>query len=99
MQPQMQTQGIGSELVRFALRQEVIRESTIFVLGDAKFYLKFGFEPCSEPRCPFDKGNKNFLSLRNETGEEYTVGYEPEFAKIIFGKKQHKMSSRKQAKS
>ena len=79
VQPQMQKQGIGSELLRFALRQEVIRESTIFVLKDARFYQKFGFEPCATPRCPFDKGNKNFLSIRNEGDEEYAVGYEPEF--------------------
>ena len=81
VQPQMQRQGIGAELLRFALRQEVIRESTIFVLGGVKFYQKFGFEPCAMPKCLFDKGNRNFLSLRNEGNEEYTVGYEPEFLK------------------
>jgi putative acetyltransferase len=82
--PQMQRQGIGSELLRFALRQDVIRESTIFVLGDVKFYQKFGFEPCSVPKCPFDKGNRNFMSIRNESSDEYTVGYEPEFTQIGF---------------
>lgn len=81
VQPQMQRLGIGSELLRFALRQEVIRESTIFVLGDVKFYQKFGFEPCAVPWCPFDKGNRNFLSIRNEGDEEYVVGYEKEFFK------------------
>ncbi len=81
VQPQMQRQGIGSELLRFALRQEGIRSSTIFVLGNVKFYQKFGLEPCAVPRCPLDKGNKNFLSIRNESFEEYTVGYEPEFLK------------------
>lgn len=98
VQPQMQRQGIGSELLRFALRQEVIRESTIFVLGDGKFYLKFGFEPCSMPRCPFDKGNRNFLGLRYKSGEDYTVGYEPEFTEIALGKNLHKISSRKRGK-
>ena len=98
VQPQMQRQGIGSELLRFALRQEVIRESTIFVFGEVKFYIKFGFEPCSIPRCSFDKGNRNFLSIRNEAGEEYTVGYEPEFTELAFGKVQHKMASRKRGK-
>ena len=83
VQPQMQRQGIGSELLRFALRQEVIRESTIFVLGDVKLYQKFGFEPCATPRCPFDRGNRHFLSFRNEGNEEYAVGYEPEFMKIV----------------
>jgi len=81
VQPQMQRQGIGSELLRFALRQEAIQKSTIFVLGDVKFYQKFGFEPCAVPRCPFDKGNRNFLSIRNEDNEEYVIGYDPEFLK------------------
>ena len=50
------------------------------MLGDVRFYQKFGFEPCAMPRCPFDKGNKNFLSIRNEGDEEYMVGYEPKFS-------------------
>ena len=98
VKPQMQGQGIGSELLKFALRQEAIRESTIFVLGDVHFYQKFGFEPCTAPRCPFDKGNKNFLSLRNESCKEYTVGYEPEFSEIAPAKKRTKMSSRKRGR-
>ena len=81
VQPQMQRQGIGSELLRFALRQEVVRGSTIFVLGDVRFYQKLGFEPCADQRCSFDNGNKNFLSIRTEGDEEYVVGYDPEFAK------------------
>src|SRR5512133_2546754 len=32
VKPQMQHQGIGSELLRFALRQGVIKDSTLFVL-------------------------------------------------------------------
>lgn len=79
VKPQMQSQGIGSELLRFALRQEVIRKNTIFVVGYPQFYQKFGFERCTLPVCPFDKGNRNFLSLRNDSSIAYTVGYEPEF--------------------
>lgn len=93
--PQMQRQGIGSELLRFALRQEVIRESTIFVLGDVKFYQKFGFEPCAVPKCSIDKGNRNFLSIRNESSGEYTVGYEPEFTKIVPSRIRNKLSPQK----
>ncbi len=77
--PQMQNQGIGSELLNFSLRQVEIREKPIFVLGDPNFYLKFGFEPCSMPLCPFDKNNRHFLSIRNNTLSMFTVGYEPEF--------------------
>ena len=79
VKPEFQKQGIGSELLRFALRQAVIRESTIFVLGAPIYYQKFGFELCSKPICPFDKKNAHFLSIRNNTQRQFTVGYEPEF--------------------
>ena len=79
VKPEFQKQGIGSELLRFALRQEAIKESTIFVLGDPRFYQKFGFTPCTMPICPFDKNNAHFLSLRNNTASQFTVGYEAEF--------------------
>ena len=77
--PQEQNQGIGSELLRFALRQDVIKESTIFVLGDPRFYKKFGFEPCTMPTCPFSKKKSHFLSIRNNTTSQFKVGYEQEF--------------------
>lgn len=77
--PQMQNQGIGSELLRFSLRQKEIRESPLFVLGDPNFYMKFGFVHCTMPICPFDKNNAHFLSIRNNTSSTFTVGYEPEF--------------------
>ncbi len=76
--PEFQKQGVGSELLRFALRQEVIKIQTLFVLGEPGFYKKFGFEPCSQPICPYDKSNANFLSIRN-AGSSFTVGYEAEF--------------------
>jgi putative acetyltransferase len=79
VKPQMQNQGVGSELLRFALRQEIIKDNTIFVLGDPNFYRKFGFERCAMPICPFDKNNAHFLSIRNSPSHEYTVGYEREF--------------------
>lgn len=80
--PEFQNRGTGSELLRFALRQQEISAKTIFVLGKAKFYKKFAFEPCLQPICPFDKNNAHFLSLRNETNGQFTVGYEPEFQKV-----------------
>ena len=79
VKPEFQRQGIGSELLRFALRQEVIRDTTIFVLGDPRFYQRFGFAPCVMPICPFDKGNRHFLGLRNTATSRFTVGYEAEF--------------------
>ncbi len=77
--PDFQRQGVGAELLRFALRQEVIQSQPLFVLGEPNYYRKFGFEPCSEPICPYDKHNSHFLSMRNEGDTNFTVGYEPEF--------------------
>jgi putative acetyltransferase len=77
--PDFQKQGIGSELLRFALRQNAIKEEAVFVLGDPVFYQKFGFKLCATPICPFDKNNAHFLGVRNSTDELFTVGYEPEF--------------------
>ncbi len=79
VKPEFQGQGIGSELFRFALRQDVIQDRTLFVLGDPGFYQKFGFELCANPVCPFDKNNEHFLSIRNEPSVPFTVGYEAEF--------------------
>ncbi len=77
--PEMQNQGIGSELLTFSLRQDILKEKTIFVLGEPSFYQKFGFELSLMPKCPFDKNNDHFLSLRNTTSTQFTIGYEPEF--------------------
>jgi putative acetyltransferase len=79
VKPDFQRQGIGSELLRFALRQEVIADSPLYVLGNPKFYRKFGFASCAAPICPFDKKNAHFLGLRNVTARAFVVGYEPEF--------------------
>lgn len=80
VKPEFQGQGVGSELLRFALRQEAIRNQAVFVLGSPRFYRKFGFAPCALPICPFDQDNAHFLSLRNPAASRFTVGYEAEFA-------------------
>lgn len=77
--PEFQKQGIGSELLRFALRQQEINSQPLFVLGETGYYQKFGFEPCSLPICPFDNNNAHFMSMRNDGNTRFTVGYEPEF--------------------
>jgi putative acetyltransferase len=77
--PDFQRQGVGSELLRFALRQEAIKSRPLFVPGEPGYYNRFGFEPCSLPVCPFDKNNAHFLSMRNDSTSHFTVGYEPEF--------------------
>lgn len=84
--PEFQKQGVGSELLKFALRQEAIKDQPLFVLGHPGYYKRFGFQPCSQPVCPFDKNNAHFLSLRNPADANFTVGYEPEFkpsAKVV----------------
>jgi putative acetyltransferase len=77
--PEFQRQGVGSELLRFALRQEAIKCQTLYVLGEPGYYRRFGFESCSAPICPFDKGNAHFLGMRNTVAASFTVGYDPEF--------------------
>lgn len=77
--PQFQGQGIGSQLLKFALRQESIKKKPLFVLGNPKFYRRFGFESCTLPTCPFDKNNKHFLAIRNPTTTRFIIGYEREF--------------------
>lgn len=77
--PDFQGQGVGSELLRFALRQETIRSQPLFVLGEPGYYSRFGFEPCSMPICPFDRNNAHFLSMRYSSAALFNVGYEPEF--------------------
>ena len=77
--PEFQRQGVGSELLKFALRQEAIKGQTLFVLGEPGYFQRFGFEPCRAPVCTFDKENTHFLSLRNRGGASFKVGYEPEF--------------------
>lgn len=77
--PEFQKQGVGTELLNFALRQAEIKSQPLFVLGKPAFYKKFGFELCQQPLCPFDKNKGNFLSLRNTSNHSFTVGYEAEF--------------------
>lgn len=79
--PDFQGQGIGSELLRFALRQDAIKSRPLFVLGAPGYYSRSGFEPCSMPICLFDKNNAHFLSMRYNSAALFNVGYEPEFAK------------------
>jgi putative acetyltransferase len=80
--PDFQEQGVGAELLKFALRQEAIKSQTLFVLGEPGYYKRFGFEPCRAPICPFDKNNAHFLSMRNTIATSFMVGYEPEFTPV-----------------
>lgn len=81
--PDFQKQGVGSELLRFALRQETIKSQPLFVLGEPGYYSRFGFETCSLPVCPYDTDNAHFLSMRNDIATSFIVGYEPEFKAAV----------------
>lgn len=77
--PEFQKQGIGSELLNFALRQDAIKSQPLFVFGAPGFYQKFGFAPCRLPICPYGKNNAHFLSLRYDSPDNFVIGYEAEF--------------------
>ena len=77
--PDFQRQRVGSELLRYALRQEQIKSQALFVHGKPDYFGRFGFEPCSHPIYPFAKNNAHFLSMGNNSEARFTVGYEPEF--------------------
>jgi putative acetyltransferase len=80
--PDFQKQGVGTELLNFALRQEAIRNQTLFVLGEPGYYRRFGFEPCQAPVCPFDTNNAHFLNMRSTAADSFIAGYEPEFMTV-----------------
>lgn len=82
VKPEFQNQGIGTELMQFAMRQEGIKNSAVYVLGRGAFYQRFAFEPCPAPLCPFSKKNKHFYSIRNDEANQFTVGYEAAFSKM-----------------
>jgi putative acetyltransferase len=77
--PDFHKQGVGTELLRFALRQAAIKGRPLFVLGEPGFFKRFGFEPCSQPVCPFDTGHGRFMSMGDTAAAGFVVGYEPEF--------------------
>jgi putative acetyltransferase len=81
--PDFQKQGVGTELLQFALRQEPIRSQPLYVLGEPGYYRRFGFAPCAQPICPFDRNNAHFLSLRNPVADPFVIGYVPEFKPVI----------------
>ena len=52
----------------------------VFVLGDPKYYLRFGFFRVREPRCPFDATNEHFMALRFTGNAPFIIGYEKDFS-------------------
>jgi len=77
--PDSQRQGVGTELLRFVLRQEQVKSQPLFVHGKPDFFSRFGFGPSSLAVSPFDSNSAYFLSMGNTREHRFTVGYEPEF--------------------
>jgi putative acetyltransferase len=88
--PERQNQGIGSRLIRAGL--EEIRQqghAAVVLLGDPRYYSRFGFEPASRFGVRFQDPNvpaEDFLllELRRGTleGHEGVAYYEPEFSGV-----------------
>ncbi|UCG35097.1 MAG: N-acetyltransferase [Candidatus Omnitrophota bacterium] len=83
--PKYQRKGIGSALIKEG-NKSVFKKGfkKIFVLGDPKYYSKFGFKPAKKYNyyCKFDPEGKYFMvSGRNIKSEkqETTVEYGKEF--------------------
>ena len=47
VRPEFHNQGVGSQLVEVALERAEIDELLVVVLGNPRFYSRFGFEPAS----------------------------------------------------
>ena len=77
--PDFQRRGVGATLVAEALVSPRIAAVPVFVLGDPKYYVRFGFKRVANPTCPFDPGNQHFQALRWASDDSFTIGYEPEF--------------------
>jgi len=75
--PTYQRRGIGSHLIRRSLREPIIANEAVFVLGDPHYYERFGFKPVKNAQCPYDPGNAHFRALRwADHGPAFTIGYD-----------------------
>jgi len=84
--PQLQRQGIGTQLVNAGL--EELRKTDyeiVVVLGHPDYYPRFGFSPASNYgiKCEFDVPDEAFMLLELRpgalAGRKGTVKYQPEF--------------------
>lgn len=87
--PELQSQGIGSLLVREGLNAaRRMGRNIVVVLGHAKYYPRFGFEIASRQglRCEFPAPDEAFmvaeLTLDAVRGVSGLVKYLPEFARV-----------------
>jgi putative acetyltransferase len=87
--PHLQGRGVGRSLVRWALDEcEHDGHTVIIVLGDRKYYARFGFVPASQfgIECPFPVPPEHFMAIEltpgAASGLRGVVRYHPEFDKM-----------------
>ena len=82
--PSFQKQGIGSNLIKKGTK-DIIKMgiNKMFVLGDQKYYSKFGFELAKDYNyfCDFDPNGNHFMFLKSnkKSPQKRTVYYCEEF--------------------
>lgn len=78
VKPEFQGKGIGTELMRFALRQKAIKGSPLYVLGDINYFSRFGFGRCNNPKGNLEGNKRKLLSTQKRSETCFTIGYEKE---------------------
>ena len=85
--PPRQRQGFGSELVRRGISELAPRRQTMVVLGNPRYYARFGFAPASRHGLDSEYNAGDAFMVLAPTGEEAAipagrVRYAPEFAGV-----------------
>lgn len=80
--PEYQNRGIGTKLIKFTLN-ELKKCNLIVVLGDDKFYSRFGFKPASNfgLKSTYDVPEQYFMAISsgNSKWQNKIVNYHPVF--------------------
>lgn len=89
VRPELQRQGVGSELVRRGLEQcRGLGHKIVIVLGHPEYYPRFGFSPAGAfgVKAPFPAPDEAFMALELVPGAldgiEGTVKYPPAFGEV-----------------
>ena len=87
--PQLQRQGIGSELVRHGLEQcSRLEHRIVIVIGHPDFYPRFGFDSARAKglESPFEVPDEAFMAVElfpgSLEGIDGTITYPPEFNEV-----------------
>ena len=87
--PELQKQGIGSQLVKHGLEQcRKTGYECVVVLGHAEYYPRFGFVPASRYglKCEYDVPDEVFMAIELREGalkgRAGIARYEPEFKEV-----------------